>query len=33
MDITPMDVTENGGFSTEEIYFEDSIIHQNGKDN
>jgi hypothetical protein len=31
--ITPMDVTENGGFSTEEIYFEDSIIHQNGKDN
>jgi hypothetical protein len=28
-----MDVTENGGFSTEEIYFEDSIIHQNGKDN
>ncbi len=31
--ITPMDVTENGGFSTEEIYFEGSIVHQNGKDN
>lgn len=30
--ITPMDVTDNDGFSTEEIYFEDgSIIHQNGK--
>jgi hypothetical protein len=31
--ITPMDVTDNDGFSTEEIYFEGSIIHQNGKVN
>jgi len=29
--ITPMDVTENNGDSTEEIYFEDgSMIYQNG---
>jgi hypothetical protein len=31
--ITPMDVTDNDGFSTEEIYFEDgSMVYQNGKD-
>lgn len=31
--ITPMDVTDNDGLSTEEIYFEDgSMIYQNGKD-
>ena len=30
--ITPMDVTDNNGFSTEEIYFEDgSMIYQNGE--
>jgi hypothetical protein len=28
-----MDVTDNDGFSTEEIYFEDgSMVYQNGKD-
>jgi hypothetical protein len=31
--ITPMDVTDNDGFSTEEIYSEDgSMVYQNGKD-
>jgi hypothetical protein len=30
--ITPMDVTENSGYSTEEIYFEDgTMIYQNGE--
>lgn len=30
--ITPMDVTDNDGLSTEEIYFEDgSMIYQNGE--
>jgi hypothetical protein len=29
--ITPMDVTDNDGYSTQEIYFEDgSMIYQNG---
>jgi hypothetical protein len=31
--VTPMDVTENDGYSTEEIYYEDgSMVYQNGKD-
>ena len=31
--VTPMDVTDNDGYSTEEIYFEDgSMVYQNGKD-
>jgi hypothetical protein len=31
--ITPMDITFNDGYSTEEIYFEDgSMVYQNGKD-
>ena len=31
--VTPMDVTDNDGLSTEEIYFEDgSMVYQNGKD-
>lgn len=30
--VTPMDVTDNDGLSTEEIYFEDgSMIYQNGE--
>jgi hypothetical protein len=29
--ITPLDVTDNDGYSTQEIYFEDgSMIYQNG---
>lgn len=31
--VTPMDVTENDGYSTEEIYYVDgSMVYQNGKD-
>jgi hypothetical protein len=31
--VTPMDITENDGYSTEEIYYEDgSMVYQNGKD-
>jgi len=31
--VTPMDVTDNDGYSTEEIYSEDgSMVYQNGKD-